>query len=393
MKILLLAPHPFYQDRGTPIAVDLLLRVFSEHGDCVDVLTYHEGKSLNYVNVTIHRIFSLPFLRDISPGFSFKKLACDFLMLLKGFPLLLKNRYDIVHAVEESVFMAVGIRFLFGIPYIYDMDSSMPQQLMEKHPQLAAVKAIMTFLERFAVNKSEAVVPVCQSLADIAAKHGAKRMVLLPDISLLERGGHLRGSLEIKKRYGIDGLTLMYVGNMEHYQGIDLLLESFTLVFEKIPSIALVLVGGSSLHLRKYKEMSGQLKISDGVFFLGPRPANELGAILDDADILVSPRIQGNNTPMKIYSYLHSGKPVLATDLPTHTQILDDQVALLAPPSPEAFSKGMMALLGDKGLRESLGLAGRKLVQERYSYASFQKKLLGLYEILENDLAACSPVS
>ena len=40
MKILLLAPHPYYQERGTPIAVDLLVRVLSERGDQIDLLTY-----------------------------------------------------------------------------------------------------------------------------------------------------------------------------------------------------------------------------------------------------------------------------------------------------------------------------------------------------------------
>ena len=42
------------------------------------------------------------------------------------------------------------------------------------------------------------------------------------------------------------------------------------------------------------------------------------------ADVLVSPRLKGLNTPMKIYSYLDSGSAVLATRLRTHTQVLDD---------------------------------------------------------------------
>ncbi|MBT7065178.1 MAG: glycosyltransferase, partial [Verrucomicrobia bacterium] len=49
MKILLLAPHPFYQERGTPIAVRLLAETLAADGHHVDLLSYHEGD-----NVTIH---------------------------------------------------------------------------------------------------------------------------------------------------------------------------------------------------------------------------------------------------------------------------------------------------------------------------------------------------
>ena len=53
-------------------------------------------------------------------------------------------------------------------------------------------------------------------------------------------------------------------------------------------------------------------------------------------DILVSPRIRGTNTPLKIYSYLRSGKPIVATDLLTHTQVLSPDVARLVAPDADA---------------------------------------------------------
>ena len=67
MNILLLAPHPFYQDRGTPIAVNLVLKVLSERGDRIDVLTFHEGREVDYPRVRIYRIPAWPFLLNIRP--------------------------------------------------------------------------------------------------------------------------------------------------------------------------------------------------------------------------------------------------------------------------------------------------------------------------------------
>ena len=75
MNILLLAPHPFYQERGTPIAVDLLLRVLAERGEQVDVLTYHEGEDRAYPGPGAVRLFRIPpppACRNIRPGFSLK---------------------------------------------------------------------------------------------------------------------------------------------------------------------------------------------------------------------------------------------------------------------------------------------------------------------------------
>jgi len=67
-----------------------------------------------------------------SPGFSVKKLACDVFLLGKAFRMRLRKRYDVVHAVEESVFIAMLLRLFFRTPYVFDMDSSMPGQITEK---------------------------------------------------------------------------------------------------------------------------------------------------------------------------------------------------------------------------------------------------------------------
>jgi len=177
----------------------------------------------------------------------------------------------------------------------------------------------------------------------------------------------------------------MYVGNLEEYQGIDLLLESFKLVLDETDDVNLVIIGGQSSDIQKYEKKSRRLGILKKIHFLGPKPVEHLARYLSDADILVSPRIKGNNTPMKLYSYLHSGKPILATDLSTHTQVLDNSIAVLTKACPEAFSKGMLLLTENDTLRLRLGRAGKKLVEEKYSFAVFREKLNGLLNWLEQE--------
>jgi glycosyltransferase involved in cell wall biosynthesis len=190
----------------------------------------------------------------------------------------------------------------------------------------------------------------------------------------------------MKRELRIDGLMLMYVGNLEPYQGIDLLLESFALVLKKSEQADLVIIGGQVSDIHKYQKKSHHLGIQRKVHLCGPRPLERLGEYLSEADILVSPRITGKNTPMKLYSYLDSGAAILATDLPTHTQLLNRRVAMLAEPSPKAFAEAILRLMEDANLRQNLGQAGKKLLEEQYSHRVFREKLEALFDWLETQV-------
>jgi glycosyltransferase involved in cell wall biosynthesis len=196
----------------------------------------------------------------------------------------------------------------------------------------------------------------------------------------------------MKNEIGIQGLLLMYVGNLAPYQGVNLLLESFALALNQTDA-DLAIIGGQNSDIAIYRTQAAYLGIGAHVHFLGPKPLDLLANFLSEADILVSPRISGNNTPMKIYSYLHSGKPVLATNLPTHTQILSKEVAILADPTPACFCEAMLRLMADYDLRQSLGQAGKRFVDERFTFSIFREKLNGFLDWLEADMGPKTSLS
>lgn len=385
MKTLFIAPQPFYQDRGTPIAVNQMLRVLSERGDTVDLVTWHEGRDITYDRVTIHRIRKLPFIRNVPPGFSWAKVVCDSFTFIKVLRLAMSKQYHLVHAVEESVFMAMVLKLLFKIPYVYDMDSSLAQQIVEQSPRLAPFARLLNFFEGLAVKHAKAVVPVCDALATVIERHTPEKVVVLQDVSLLNEEMP-QNPEDVRQLLAIDGLLFMYVGNLQSYQGVDLLLQGFALALQKTDQADLVIIGGETHDIQKYQERCCELGIQRRVHFLGPRPIEHLSAYLAQADVLVSPRIKGNNTPMKIYSYLDSGKPLLATDLPTHTQVLNNDVALLATPTSDAFAAGLLRLIDDRDLRLQLGAAGKQLIQEKFTYTSFRNRANGLFDWLKTEL-------
>lgn len=403
MKILFLAPQPFYQERGTPIAVKIALETLSKklatHGDTsahIDLLCYAEGEGINIPGVTIHRIWSPRCLSNIRPGISLKKLLCDVIFFVTTLSLVFKNRkqpYSVLHAVEESVFMAWLVRKLWGIPYIYDMDSSLSMQITEKWWWSKPLFPLMNLIEGIAVRGSVAVAPVCDALSTIASRHGSPHTVLLRDVSLLPI------SLgENEERNEVLGLSLhpsqpvvLYVGNLEAYQGIDLLIESFALVREHASRPQLVIVGGTPESIENYRAKAKQLLCEERVSFLGPRPVANLSDYLSAADIVVSPRVKGNNTPMKIYSYLHSGKALLATDLPTHRQVLDEEISVLAPCNPSGFAEGLRTLLEKPTLRREIGSNAHKRAERLYTLTAFEAQLGALYDEVRSRVEALGP--
>lgn len=370
MEILLLAPHPFYSERGSPIAVAKLLEVLSQRGERVDVLTYNGGEDVDLEHVTIFRTADIPGLRMVRPGFSWKKIVADLLMMVEAVRMIRRKKYDFVHAVEEAAYIALLIKAFFKIPYVYDMDSSLAEQMVEQIPLLEVVEPILRFFERIAVRHAAAVLPVCPTLAREIKPYARGRVMVLHDFSLLRENGPV-DLTDIAELNGNGHSLMMYVGNLQRYQGIDLLLKSLAVAVKKSPELSLVIIGGGLVKIRKYRSMAEGLGIGSNVHLLGPKPLDHLSAYLDQADVVVSPRTKGSATPMKIYSYLDTGKPMLATRLPTHTQIVGPEEAMLADPNPDAFGKAMLRLAGDRKLRIRIGRNGKRLVNRQFPYSAF----------------------
>lgn len=392
MRILFLSPQPLYQDRGSSIANKLIIEVLSERGEETDVITYAEGKTIEYPHINLMRTPDYKFLRGIRPGFSAKKIVADLFMFFKMVRLIASGkRYDVIHAVEESAFIALLFKWFLRIPYIYDMDSSLAQQMVEKYPSLKFMAPVLDFFEGLAIRNAKAVIVVCDALGDIARQHNPKKLITLRDVPLLD-DSPVEVTEDLRSNLGIEGPMLMYVGNLESYQGIDLLVESMAqAVLNTEQPFHTVVVGGADADIQKYKAMSAKLGIGERIHFVGPRPIGDLKMYLLQADVLLSPRTKGNNTPMKIYSYLYSGKPIVATDLWTHTQVLTEDVSVLADPTPADYAAGLVKLVDDAALRQQMGDAGKELIEQSYSYEVFHSTLTDFLDWLNRETGSQSP--
>ncbi len=385
MKILMIAPEPFFEPRGTPISVYQRLQALSVLGYQVDLLTYHVGDDVSIPGVAVHRCLRVPFIKKVKVGPSLQKVLLDILLFFHAIVLLGRNAYDVIHSHEEAAFWSVVLSKLFHTRHVYDMHSSLPQQL-SSFPRwnLSPFVKLFEMLERWAIRSCDAVITIGADLEGrVRDVNPEATTVLIQNLAIYTDdagSGHI-SARELKQRMRLDDkLVIVYTGNFEHYQGLDLLLNSARIVKDQCPEVLFVIVGGETQQVERWQDQAGLYGLGDSVLFTGTVPLAEAIAYLDLAEILVSPRTERTSVPLKIYSYLHSGKPIVATDLVAHSQVLNDETAVLVAPTEEAFAEGILILAHSAGLRKRLGLRGQQFARERFKPAEYLEKLDRVYQ-------------
>jgi glycosyltransferase involved in cell wall biosynthesis len=385
MKILFLAPQPFYTERGTPIAVRLAVSSLCRAGHQVDLLTYPEGEDIAIPGMRLFRAGRPPGVKRIPIGFSIKKLLCDAWLMIAAFRMLRDGRYDVVHAVEESVFIALLARPFWRFKLVYDMDSLMADQIAEKWPKIEPLLPFLRWFEHQAMRRSDLVLAVCPLIAERArSSQDAERVHLTPDVAFTPNT-----TVEVedlRAHCPQPGPMALYVGNLESYQGLDLLLQALA-AMDPAQRCNLLIIGGTDASVNSYVAQAAAAGLANWVRFLGQRPLGALPAYLEQADILCSPRLKGVNTPMKIYSYMLAGRAILATDIASHSQVLDATCAMLMPPQPSAMAEGWLRLLASQQLRTELGKTAAHRAGTLYCEQAFDQRLQTAYEVLRPPVA------
>ena len=391
MRILMVAPQPFFQPRGTPFSEFYRIRAMTELGHTVDLVTYPIGEDVSMPGLRIHRALRLPGVRNVRIGPSLVKLPLDALVFASSLRRLLSNRYDLLDCHEEAGVMGVLLSRWFRVPTIYDMHSSLPEQLDNfRYPGARWLRSLFDVAERFTVRGSDGVIVICPHLREVVAELDAEKPCFLIENSPLAESGESASETEtrrLREELGLeDAFVLLYTGTFEAYQGLPLLYEALARVSEKVPEVRLLLVGGRPEQVASAREDVKRHGVGSRVVFTGQKPPSEMPLYLSVGDVLVSPRAWGTNTPLKIYSYLSSGKPIVATRLLTHTQVLDDEIAVLTEPTAESFADGILALHGDGARARALGAAARKRSEAEYSYARYLERTRRLLDFVSSKI-------
>jgi glycosyltransferase involved in cell wall biosynthesis len=396
-NILLLAPQPFFVERGTPINVREILNSLSSDGYQVTLLSYPYGKDLEIENVKFEKSPKIPFLKTVKVGPSLAKIFLDFLFFFKALHLSLKTKYDLFHGIEEAAFIAQFLSAIHRKPFIADVDSSMSDQLRESgFIKNSLILNFFEYFEKICFRKASCVLTVCEALSQKVLKLEQNAKIMqIEDFPFLTEDLQVE-ALDLRKKYQIDcnKKLLIYAGNFEAYQGIELLLQAYSILKNKLRKLSLpenfqlVLVGGKLEDIDRLRSLSKSLEINDSVTFTGALPTEYMYQVHEQSDVLLSPRLTGINTPLKIYNYLDSERIIVATNIISHTQILNNSNALLAEPNAQDLAYKLELSISEDPraveLRNNLVRTAKELVDHKYSRARFNLAIKELYAKILN---------
>ena len=368
----MIAPEPFFEPRGTPFSEYHRIRALLELGHTVDLVTYPFGRDVSLPGLRVFRCLRPPFVHDVRIGPSLAKVPLDLTLTVTALRRALVDRYDAVHSHEEGSFIGVLIAGMLGVPHLYDMHSSLPQQLTNfAFSQSRTLTRAFSWMERFVVRRSRVVVVICPHLEEVVRgiEPGVPAVLIenapgSGDTPIAGSGSRIRTELGL----AADAPVILYTGTFEVYQGLDLLFDAARHVIARRADARFVLAGGRPDQIATARVQAERAGLGEAVVFAGQRPAEEIPLFLDAADVLVSPRSTGTNTPLKIYQYLRAGRPIVATRLLTHTQVLNDDVAILTAATPEGFAAGILVALTDPQRAQAVGDGARRLADTKYSY-------------------------
>lgn len=371
-RVLLVTPQPFYEDRGTPIAVRLVARALGEIGFHVDLLAFPLGEPVTLPNLTIHRCANPMRLGRVPIGFSWKKAVLD-MTLAHSFRARLKaQRYDVVHAVEEAAYMASRLCPARRVPFIYDMASSIPAELRRhKFFGTPSVQGLLRSVERSVLRRASHVI-CSMGLGDHVRREAAGTEFSEWRFPFAEPASDAPAVADLRRSLVIDpgDWVLVYTGNFASYQGVDTLFEAFGMALRSDARLLLLCVGATDDRRAGLAAMLDPA-VARRVRLVPRRPSREVPLYVELANCLVSPRRETANVPLKIFDYMGSGKPIIATRGRAHEPLLTPDRAILCDGTADALSAAILHAAANPSRMQELARNAGDYARRHFGWPPF----------------------
>ncbi len=380
LYILMLAPTPYFSDRGCHVRIYEEAKSLMQRGHQVRIVSYHLGRDL--APVAVDRSVAIPWYTKREAGPSWHKLYLDLLLFCRALKTARQFRPDLLHAhLHEGVVVGWLLARWLGIPLLFDYQGSLSGESLQHgfFRSGSLLHRLFRFLERRIDRLADAVVTSSSAGSDeLIQTWGVttERVTALPDGVDINVFHHL-SKQQARMRLGLDEQVpvIVYLGLLNRYQGADLLLEAAKLLIQKGRMFHLLMMGFPE---EQYRQRALDLHIDGFVSFTGKVEYADAPLFLSAGDIAVSPKISSTEANGKLLNYMACGLPVVAFDTPVNRELVGDDGIYARLGDVDDLARCLTEALSD---RERLRLLGRRMRERALAVHSWDMRVVQLESV------------
>jgi len=389
MQVLMIAPTPFFVDRGCHVQIYEEIRHLQQLGHTVVLCTYHNGRDVP--GVDIRRSLCIPWYRKLEAGPSVHKFYLDALLLAKSLAVAREFRPDVIHGhLHEGCVLGYAVSRALGKPLLFDLQGSLTGELREhRWLRLGGLPfSVFHAAERLVNSVADAIITQSSQMAEQATqKFGvpAERVFLSMDGVDTDAFRPGIDSGDLRRRLGIpEGRRIVvFVGLLNRYQGVDLLLEAIPAVVRAVPDSHFLIMGFPNVE--HYRTMAQSLDVGRQVTLTGRIDYAQLPQYLALGEVAVAPKIAVTEADGKIYNYMAMGLPVVAFERLVSRQILGNLGVYAPLGDAEGLARAILHVLADGNLRGRLSRELRRKAVADYSWLAVARRISDVYRALTEE--------
>ncbi|KAF0218759.1 MAG: group 1 glycosyl [Geobacteraceae bacterium] len=386
LRVLMLAPTPYFADRGCHVRIYEEARALIRLGHEVRIVTYHIGRDMP--GIPTYRIPAVPWYKKLAAGPSWHKPYLDMILLCRALTAARLFKPDILHAhLHEGAFIGLFLRRLLSVPLVFDCQGSLTAEMLD-HGFIrrgSMLYGLFRHLERFINRRADFIITSSGAGArELRENRGAGNDGVRGVMDGVDTDEFRPFPGEAARRelgLPLDKPVAVFLGVLNRYQGIDLLLEAIRMLKEAGVSLHFLIMGFPD---GKYRQKAEEAGVGGSITFTGRIDYARAPVYLSAGDIAVSPKISLSEANGKLLNYMACGLPTVVFDTPVNREILGDTGVYARYGDAADFAARIADLIRDKPRMADLAGRVREKAERDHSWLARGKELAEIYRLVKD---------
>ena len=384
LKTLVIAPTPFFGDRGCHIRIYEEVRALARRGVESLVVTYPTGRNLS--DVAIERAPALPGVKAAALGPSLARPVLDAMLWRAVRRAARRFQPDLLHAhLHEGILIGAWARRRLGLPLLADLQGSLTAELVDHAfmPERGILTNAARRLEAWLVRRPDRILTSSAHVISLLTAQGVapETITPFPDGVDLDAFRPSPPDPELVTRLGLAGKrVVVFLGVLTSYQGVDLLLDAVPQVVSAVGDVHFVIMGYPNEDRYRARVQASGLAAS--VSLPGRIDYAEAARWICLGEVAVSPKRSLSEANGKLLNYMACGRAVVASDTPVNRELLGEEGTYAPVGDATGLADRIIELLRQPGLTRARGAALRRRAEQEFGWPALAARLEAVYREL-----------